>query len=163
MERRVSGWWRRGRQAVLAGSLLVLLSGCVNDGTSVKIDGREHALSLLREQPLFWEKRANLYLIVARMPDCQRRHELRPAAIGPNFRAEVYSPGPNTFIIRQGRYLYLVESETCAGFQVLKEEPPTGLGIELGAFNIRNDELVFSLAKPADEADAPAPARERRR
>ena len=52
-----------------------LLTACVNDGATYEIDNsREHVLSLIREQPYFWDSKVNLYLVVSRMPSCMRRH-----------------------------------------------------------------------------------------
>ena len=54
-----------------------LLTACVNDGATYEIDGtREHTLSLIREQPYFWDDKVNLTLVVARMPACMRRHDM---------------------------------------------------------------------------------------
>ena len=39
-----------------------LLTACVNDGATYEIDNsREHVLSLIREQPYFWDSKVNLF------------------------------------------------------------------------------------------------------
>ena len=52
----------RLRTALLALLAVPLLSACINDGATYEIDNtREHVLSLIREQPYFWDDKVNLY------------------------------------------------------------------------------------------------------
>ncbi|MBW7901681.1 MAG: hypothetical protein H3C26_09405 [Rhodocyclaceae bacterium] len=136
------------RLALLA-LFVPLVSACVNDGIGMVIDGPDHAISLIRQQPRFWEKQMELEIVVSRLPDCQRRHKLQPAAIAPGFKVEVYTTGPDTYLLEQGRHLYLTETQTCQGFQKLAEAPPGGKGELLGVFREEKDKLVFVVAQPA--------------
>ncbi|MDX9706824.1 MAG: hypothetical protein RBT86_04500 [Azospira sp.] len=136
------------RLALLA-LFVPLLAACVNDGIGMVIDGPDHAISLLREQPRFWEKRMELKIVVSRLPDCQRRHNLQPAAIDPGFKVEIYTTGPDTYLLEQGKHLYLTETQTCRGFQKLTEVPPGGKGELLGVFREEKGKLVFVAAQPA--------------
>ena len=78
---------------------LPLLSACVNDGATYEIDNtREHVLSLIREQPYFWDSKINLYLVVSRMPACMRRHSLGSGTA--RTRVEVYQVPSGAFISR---------------------------------------------------------------
>ena len=131
--------------------LLPLLGGCINDGIAMRIDGPEHAISVLREQKLFWEKRVDLELVVARLPDCQRRHKIDSAPIG-NFRIDAYRTGPNTFLLQQGKNLYSVETQTCAKFEKLGAPPAEGMGELVGAFREEKGALVFVAAQAAPAA-----------
>lgn len=124
-----------------------LLSACVNDGIGMVIDGPDHAISLVRQQHRFWEKRLELEIVVARLPDCQRRHKLQATALSPAFKVDVYTTAPNTFLLEQGRYLYLTETQTCQGFQQLTEAPPGGKGELLGVFREEQGKLVFVAAR----------------
>ena len=129
-------------------ALLPVLGGCINDGIAMRIDGPEHAVSLLREQKLFWEKLMDLEVVVARLPDCQRRHRLESAAIGPNFKVEVFMTGPNSFLLEQGRNLYAVETQTCQKFAKLDEPPREGKGELVGVFREEGGKLAFVAAQP---------------
>lgn len=129
--------------------LLPLLSGCINDGIAMRIDGPEHAVSLLRGQKVFWEKKMDLEVVVARMPDCQRRFSLEPAAVSPSFKVDVYMTGPNAFLLEQGKYLYSVETQTCQKFEKLAAPPEGGKGEQVGVFREEAGKLVFVAAQPA--------------
>ncbi|MDQ5877504.1 MAG: hypothetical protein QG584_393 [Pseudomonadota bacterium] len=127
--------------------LLPLLSGCINDGIAMRIDGPEHAISLLRGQKVFWEKKMDLEVVVARMPDCQRRFSLEPAAVSPSFKVDVYMTGPNAFLLEQGKYLYSVETQTCQKFEKLAAPPEGGKGEMVGVFREEGGKLVFVAAQ----------------
>lgn len=137
------------KRLALLSLLLPLLSGCVNDGIAMVIDGPDHAISLLRAQQRFWEKKMDLEIVVARLPACQRRHQLQPASVGSDFRMDVYATGANTYLLEQGKHLYLTETETCKGFQRLDAPPPDGKGELLGVFREERGKLVFVAAQPA--------------
>lgn len=136
------------RLALLA-LLVPALSGCVNDSIAMVIDGPDHAISLIRQQHRFWEKRMDLDIVVSRLPDCQRRHSLQSAAVGSGFKVEVYATGPDTYLLEQGRHLYVTETQTCQGFQKLAEPPSGGKGELLGVFREEQGKLVFVAARPA--------------
>lgn len=129
-------------------ALLPALGGCINDSIGMRIDGPEHAVSLVREQKLFWEKRMDLEVVVARLPDCQRRHKLESAAISPSFKVDVYAVGQNAFLLEQGRNLYSVETQTCQKFEKLAGPPKDGKGELVGVFREQGGKLVFVAAQP---------------
>lgn len=140
------------KKLLLLAPLVLLLSGCINDGIAMRIDGPEHAISLLRAQTNPFEKRMNLDIVVARMPDCQRRFSLEPAAISPAFKVDVYMTGPNNFLLEQGKYLYSVETQTCQKFEKLTGPPEGGMGELVGVFREEREKLVFVAAQPAAPA-----------
>lgn len=119
-----------------------LLAACVNDGATYEIDNsREHVLSLIREQPQFWNNKVNLFLVVSRMPVCLRRHSL---GIGTDkTRVEVWQVPSGAFIVRVGKRLYATETQTCESFARLDAEPVEGMGELRGVFRVRNGEWVF--------------------
>ena len=129
-------------------ALLPILGGCINDSIGMRIDGPEHAVSLVRAQKLFWEKTMDLEVIVARLPDCQRRHKLQPAAVSPTFKIEVFMTGENSFLLEQGKNLYAIETQTCEKFARLDVPPRDGKGELVGAFREENGQLVFVAARP---------------
>lgn len=132
---------------------LPLLGGCINDAASFHIDGKDHSLSLMREQKRPWEKRVELFVVVSRMPDCQRRHHLKSSSISSS-RVEVYSFGADSFYLQQGDRLYFVETNTCEGFRELTEPPSTGLGQKLGTFTESAGEFRFVDEPAAKVIDA---------
>jgi hypothetical protein len=136
------------RLALLA-LLLPALSACVNDSIAMVIDGPDHAISLIRQQHRFWEKRMDLEIVVSRLPACQRRHKLESAAVAAGFKVDVYALAPDTYLFEQGRHLYVTETQTCLGFQKLAEEPADGKGELLGVFREEKGKLVFVAAQPA--------------
>lgn len=138
-------------RAILCLALLPFVGGCINDAASLQIEGREHALTLVREQKWFWDNTVQLYVVAARLPECQRRHALTPASAS-QATVEVFMPGPNTYVLRQGARLYLVETRTCEGFQKLDAEPPGGLGVRIGTFRESGDRLRFVAEAPPAKA-----------
>ncbi len=129
-----------------------LLSACVNDGATYEIDNtREHVLSLIREQPYFWDNKVNLYLVVSRMPACMRRHSMGTGT--PATRVEIYQVPSGAFIIKAGKRLYATETQTCESFAKMDTEPVEGMGKLMGTFRLKKGELV-SVKAEGDEAAA---------
>lgn len=142
------------RLRILLTTLLAipLLTACVDDRVSWQIDGtREHTLSLIREQPLFWDKKVELYMVVSRMPACTRRHSLGTGT--EKTKVEVYQVPSGAFIIKAGRRMYVTESQTCIEWARLDEAPEGGLGELRGIFRVRNGSLEFVVEKPEEAAD----------
>jgi len=146
---------------------LPLLSGCINDAAAYRIDGREHAISVSREQNFFWEKTVKFAVIAARLPECQRIHLLDAAPR--NTKVELWQPGPGTFVLKQGNSYFLTETQTCKGFQKLEGAPQEGMGDKMGVFEEKGERFVFTpeakpvapaapAAAPAEGGAAPAPA-----
>lgn len=119
-----------------------LLTACVNDGATYEIDNtREHVLSLIREQPYFWDKKVNLYLVVSRMPACMRRHTLGPAT--EKTKVEIYQVPSGAFIVKAGKKMYATETQTCESWAKIDGEPEGGMGTLMGTFMVKNGELTF--------------------
>jgi hypothetical protein len=142
----------RVSSGLLALLLLPLLAACSDQRVSFEIKGSVHALTLIRVTGMPWDKTAKYSIVAARMPDCMRRHPMADAGL--NARVEVYSPGNDAWILKQGARLFVVETRTCEGFAKLDKVPDDGLGSLMGAFEMRGDTLVFTAAPRA----APAPA-----
>jgi len=132
----------RLRHLLLPLFIAPLLAACVNDTASYTIDGNpEHSLSLVREQPVFWDDEVNLYLIVSRLPDCVRRHSLGSGTA--RTLVEVWQVPSGAFIIRVGKRMYATETQTCQGFARIEGEPVTGMGEFRGVFRPRQGRLAF--------------------
>ena len=61
--------------------LLPLLAACSDQRASFPIQTSDHALTLVREQQFFWDKKAVYTIVAARMPDCMRRHKIGAAPL----------------------------------------------------------------------------------
>lgn len=119
-----------------------LLTACVNDGATYEIDNsREHVLSLIREQPYFWDSKVNLYLVVSRMPSCMRRHSIGPAT--EKTKVEIYQVPSGAFIVRAGKKMFATETQTCESFAKMDGEPVEGMGKLMGTFRVKKGVLVF--------------------
>jgi hypothetical protein len=125
---------------------LPLLLACSDQRAAFEIAANQHTLTLIRVQN-FWEKTAKYSIVAARMPDCMRRHEL--GASSAEGRFEVYAPGNDAWILKQGKRMFVVETRTCEGFAKLETEPEGGMGPLQGTFQVRGGNLVFVAAAVA--------------
>jgi hypothetical protein len=130
--------------------LLPLLAACTDDRATFEIEGGAHSLSLIRITNAPWAKMAAYSVVASRTPDCARRHAMLDAGL--RARVEVFSPGNDAWILRQGRRMYVLETRTCEGFARLDAEPEGGLGPLMGTFETRGDNLVFVAAPKAETA-----------
>lgn len=147
---------RKFAAIVLPLALLPFLAGCVNDAASFQIEGKDNALTLIREQRWFWKPEVDLSVTASRLPDCQRRHQMGIAPIEAS--VEVWQTGPGTFLLKRGKLVYLAETQTCEGFQKVDvDQLPGGMGNKLGVFQVQGGKLSFVPAPPPP-APAPAPA-----
>ncbi|MDP3440677.1 MAG: hypothetical protein Q8R95_13850 [Azonexus sp.] len=145
----------RLRHILLPLLAIPLLTACVNDGATYEIDNtREHVLSLIREQPYFWDNKVNLFLVVSRMPACMRRHSMGTGT--PTSRVEIYQVPSGAFIIKLGKRLYATETQTCESFAKMDGEPAEGMGQLMGTFRVKKGELIFEKAEAEGEAGAEA-------
>ena len=140
--------------SMLLVATIPLLSGCVSDAASLQIDGKEHSLSIVREQKWIWENRVELFVVVTRMPDCQRRHRLKTAPIAAA-SFDVFSADFVTYYLKQGVATYSVETKTCETFRELSEAPPAGLGQQIGSFREVAGKFSF-VELPAVATDSAA-------
>ena len=124
--------------------LLPFLVACTDLRATYEIKGSAHALTLIRETSFPWVKKAKYAIVAARMPDCMRRHPMSEA--GMNAKVELYSPGNDAWIFKQNGSMYVVETRTCEGFAKLDKVPDEGMGVLVGTFEMRNDNLVFVAA-----------------
>lgn len=141
----------RSPRLPLAVLMAALLGGCINDGANYAIDNTgKHNLSLVREQPYFWNKKVNYYLVVARLPVCMRRHLI--GALMPSTKVEIFQVPSGAYIVRAGSLMYATETETCEGFAKMDQEPPEGLGKLVGTFVAKDGTPEFVMAEGAAPA-----------
>lgn len=134
----------------------MLLAGCVNDSASYYIDGRDHALTIRREQDYFWRDRVKVSLVAARLPDCQRLHELTDIAHAERVKAELFAAGDNLWNLRLDDRLWQIDTQSCTELTELQNDPKADLGQPLGSFEVEDGKLVFTALPGAAPAEAPA-------
>lgn len=128
---------------------LLLLSGCVNDSTSYVIDSNDHALTVIVRQDYFWSKQASLYVIAARMPDCQRQFDFGKTDLA-DLNIELFSTGEESFLLRAGEDMWQVETRGCTQLP----EPSDDIQAQpIGVFHLDDKKhLVFEAAEGAPAA-----------
>lgn len=131
-------------------ALTALVAGCgVTDMASMPIQGSAHSLTLVREKSFAWSSGWDLAVVVARMPDCQRRHHLKHMGDG-SFNVEVFRTEEARWILHQGKRWYIAETENCELQQF--EEKPADPGTLVGVFDDKSGVLKFTqnpaLSKP---------------
>ncbi|HAT30860.1 MAG TPA: hypothetical protein DCW29_08430 [Janthinobacterium sp.] len=133
----------------------VFLTACVDDSASYFIDGREHSLTIRRQQEHFWKDEADVTLLAARMPECQRLHPLASVAPAADVKVDLFSAGDGLWNLRMGQQLWQIETATCNGLTELQNDPKADLGQALGSFIVKDGKLAFeALPGAADAADA---------
>ena len=138
------------RRLLLLPLLALLLAGCENSATAYIIEGKDHALMLVREQRWFWSDEINQAVVVSRLPDCQRRVAIWPGTpSGPSM--EVFEAGYRLWALEQGRRWYLASTDKCL-VQDWDDAPETPPGPLVGTFVMRDGSPVFeAVAKPATQ------------
>lgn len=130
---------------------ILLAAGCSSESAFMPVTGSDHGITLVRTRNYPWSEGWDLDLVATRMPECQRRHHLKPAGDGA-FKVEVYDSGTGAYILRQGKRWYVAETRNCQ-LQQFKEPPPEP-GILLGAFRVKGGELRFVAAEPREKGGA---------
>ncbi|MCX9157896.1 hypothetical protein OPU71_17365 [Niveibacterium sp. 24ML] len=148
----------RSLSTVLAiASLPVWLAGCENNAAAFEVEGRNNAITLVRERNYIWSDEVKQALVVARFPQCQHRWEIVPGnPSGP--KMSIFAVRDGVFVGVQGKHWYAIGMEKC---EVSKMEPTgeTPPGQLIGVFRRKDDVLVFEL-DPAVKAAAEAAAAE---
>lgn len=136
------------RPILVALAVPLLIAGCSSDSAFMPITGSDHGITLVRTKDYPWSDGGELALVATRMPDCQRRHHLKPAPDGA-LKVEVYDSGTGAYILRQGKRWYVTETKNCQ-LQQFKEPPPEP-GTLLGAFRVKGGELRFVAAESKEK------------
>jgi len=124
--------------------LALVLVGCENSGTAYMIEGKDHALVLIREQRWFWSDEVEQAVVASRMPDCQRRVAIWPGTTaGPAM--DVYEAGYRLWALHQGKRWYLASTDKCL-VQDWNDPPATPPGAQVGTFLMRDGVMVFEGA-----------------
>lgn len=143
-------WMRKAaagpRIGILVASLLApLLVACENSATAFMVEGKDHALILVREQAWLWDSEITQYVVASRLPHCQRRVTIHPGA-ATLVDMEVYDAGDRLWALHQGQRWYLAGTEKCL---VQDWEPPGGQppGPLVGTFRLKDGNPAFVRAE----------------
>lgn len=136
----------RFRRVLLTLGLLPLLAACENSATAYMVEGKDHALILVREQKFFWEDTLAQSLITSRLPKCQKRVSIHPSSTN-LVEMRVYEAGDLLWALQQGNRWYLASTEVCRvqDWDNATGQPPGRL---VGSFVLK-DEVPTFVAAPA--------------
>ncbi len=123
---------------------LPLLAACENSATAFMVDGNQHALILVREQPYFWTAEVEQAVVVSRLPSCQRKVTIHPSPTE-LVEMEVYEAGDLLWALRQGGRWYLASTEICQ-VQDWANEGGAAPGPLVGTFRLREGKPTFTRA-----------------
>jgi hypothetical protein len=126
---------------------LPLLAACDIEPAAYLIDGGDHSLTVERRKPYFWSEGWELDLVVARFPECQRRHPLKKS--GEKVRVDLYKTDTGAFIINQNKRWYVAETRECKMQQF--EQEPAEPGSFLGSFRVKNGVFGFVTDEPEEK------------
>jgi hypothetical protein len=132
-------------------AVLPLLGGCENSATSMLVDGKDHSLVLVREQQYFWNDEVRQFMIVSRLPHCQRRIRIHPGSVTMT-PINIYEAGNMLWALNQGERWYLASTESCL-VQDWNAPDPGALGAALGRFERRGDDTVFTVLPGSNKPD----------
>lgn len=132
---------KASRALRLAGmvALVPALSACENSATAYMVDTNQHAVVLAREQAYFWSDEVDQFVIVSRLPHCQRKVRIHPGSVN-MAEMEVYEAGDRLWALRQGQRWYLASTEVC---QVQDWNSPGGQGALVGSFRMQDGTPTF--------------------
>lgn len=131
-------------RCVLVGALVPLLAACENSAVAFSVEGKEHAITLIREQPYVWDDEVRQFVVAARLPQCQKKVAIHPGRTAMT-DLEVFEAGFQLWALRQGARWYLVGTEQC---QVQDWDNPDGAppGPAVGRFHLKEGVLTFTAA-----------------
>ena len=126
------------------------LTGCLQDSASYVFPEKDHAITLVRNQPWFWLDTVDVEVIAIRLPDCNDGISIKGVPRDGKialYRAPDEYPEP-IFILKTGKRHYAISTQSC---RVQKfEAPPIEPGEKLGLFQEIDGKFRFS-AGPKEE------------
>jgi hypothetical protein len=119
------------------------LTGCLQDTASYQFPEKDHAITLVRNQPWFWLDTVALQVIAIRLPDCHdgiRVEDVPRDGTLPLYQAPDKYPEP-IFILQSGHWHYAISTQSC---RIQKfETTPADLGEKLGQFQEKDGKFQF--------------------
>ncbi|MFT3757309.1 hypothetical protein [Thauera sp.] len=128
--------------------VLPVLAACENSATAYMVNGKDHALILVREQKFFWDSDLKQAVIASRLPKCQKRVSIHPGSTT-LVEMRVYEAGDRLWALQQGPYWYLASTDVC---RVQDWANPDGKppGSWVGSFVLKDGAPAF-VAAPANQ------------
>ena len=124
------------------------LTGCLQDAASYIFPEKDHAITLTRNQTLFWKDTVDLDVIALRLPVCDGAMHIEEVPRDGKFsfyKAPDEYPEP-IFILKIGKKHYAISTQSCQ-VQLFKEAP-ADLGEKLGQFYEKDGKFQFVAATP---------------
>lgn len=122
---------------------VVSLTGCLQDSASYQFPEKDHAITLMRNQPWFWLDSLALEVIAIRLPECHdgiRVEDVPRDGTLPLYQAPDEYPEP-IFILRTGERYYAISTQSC---RVQKfEAAPANPGEKIGQFQEKDGKFQF--------------------
>lgn len=133
------------RTARLIATLCVpfVLAACDQERAAYMIDGNsDHALTLIRDVRYPWSDKAELSMVVAWFPDCQRAHPLKPQSVNSS-KVELFAVDETNFALHQGKNWYAINVRNCS---LAPADPPKDgqAGRLVGTYQKREGKLGFT-------------------
>lgn len=131
-------------RCVAMAGLIPLLAACENSAVAYSIEGNKHAITLIREQPYFWDDEVRQFVVAARLPHCQRKVSIHPGRTAMT-DIEVFAAGDQMWALHQGPRWYLASTEECR-VQDWDNAAGTPPGALVGRFHLKDGSPVFTVA-----------------
>lgn len=123
------------KMVIIAIVSIFCLAACKMESVSYGITSRNHSITLIREKPYFWSKHYTQHVIIANMPECQRRYRLQTVDTKCPYLVKVYDYGTYThlWIVQNQNQYYLFDHFNCT-FEASKTaiEPPKSEAAYIG-------------------------------
>lgn len=132
-----TGWLR------LAGvvALVPALVACENSATGYTVDTAQHSLVLVREQPYFWTREVDQFVVASRLPHCQRKVKIHPGSTE-LAEMDIYEAGDRLWALRQGGRWYLASTDKCL-VQDWDNKDDKAPGARVGSFRLKDGAPAF--------------------
>jgi hypothetical protein len=123
--------------------VVLSLTGCLQDTASYQFPEKDHAITLMRNQPWFWLDTVDIEVIAIRLPECNDgitiKEVPRDAGLA-LYQAPDEYPEP-IFILETGQRHYAISTLSCRVQQF--EEAPAELGERVGQFQEKDGKFRF--------------------
>ena len=122
------------KRRILLLPVVALLAGCFQDTASYVLAGKDHAITLIRNQTWPWQSGVEVEVVALRLPDCDGGGSIKdvdrhaPLTL---YRAPDEYPEP-IFMLQVDKRVFAVSTQSCRLQQF--STPPTELGRKLGQF-----------------------------
>ena len=120
------------------------LAGCIQDTASYPLPGKDHAITLIRNQTWFWQDTLDVDVIAIRLPECNAGIRVQGVKVGADMalnKAPDEYPEP-IFILRLDQRHFAISTQSCQ-VQAFKEKPGDP-GTPVGHFKVVDGKFAFA-------------------